>query len=206
MKRIGVLVPSGNIAHAREFAALRPDGVAFQFAEFVYPAAGQAFCAELIEAVRGPLTGLGAVDQVLFGCATASVICPEADKTMSEIAAAPVVMAAQASVRALRRLGARSVALATPYGPATNQAISAFLAEHGIETRGVAGLDLDAQAMGRAGLISQDEVLALARAADDDGADAIYLPCTAVGSLGILSRLDKPAMSSILAGFQALDL
>lgn len=206
MKRIGVLVPLGNVAHAREFEALRPDGVEFRFAEFPYPSLGPGFRADLIEAVRGPLLSLGAVDKIVFGCATASVICPDAGESMEVIAGVPVVMSAQASVEALKRLGARSVAVASPYGPATNQAIAAFLADRGIGTVSAAGMNLDLAGIANAWKIPEDEVLALGRAADSAEAEAIYFPCTALGSLGVLSRLGKPAVSSILASFEALNL
>ena len=58
-RRVGVLVPQGNVMHELEFAMLRPDGVAFRFEGFAYPAAGTVdFCKGLSLQMAEPVTRL----------------------------------------------------------------------------------------------------------------------------------------------------
>jgi arylmalonate decarboxylase len=213
--RIGVLVPTGNTVHEREFAALRPAGVEFRFAGFAYPPPGAAdFCGDLFAQMQAPIAELRDWDAklLLVGCTTASMLCADAarDAQLQRLAGIPVVTAAGAVRTALQALGLRRVAVATPYGANGNRVVADYLRSIGIEVTAIAGLDLDRSVevwKRETPALTPQQVLELGLSVDSAGAQALYLPCTGIGSLeaiGLYERLTgKPALSSVQAGFWA---
>jgi maleate cis-trans isomerase len=213
--RIGVLVPAGNTIHEREFAALRPDGVEFRFAGFSYPPMGTpAFCADLFAQMRAPVAELRAwgAQALLVGCTTASMLCadPVREAELQQLAGVPVVTAASAVRDALAALGLVRVAVATPYGARGNGVVVDYLRTLGIETVAIRGLDLDRSPevwKREAPALTPQQVVELGLSIDGPAAQAMYLPCTGIGSVEAIElyerRTGKPALSSVQAGFWA---
>lgn len=213
--RIGVVVPNGDLVHEREFLRLRPDGVSFRFASFSYPAMGNAnFCGNLGAEMSAPIAELNdwGAKVVLIGCTTASMTCasPEWQAELERMAKVRVVTAAEASIQAISALGARSIAVATPYGDAGNRTVTTFLLGKGFAVASIKGLGLDRSVetwRKAAPCLSIAEMLGFSLSVDSENAQAIYLPCTGVGSLEVLDELEKstrkPAISSVQAGFWA---
>jgi arylmalonate decarboxylase len=215
-RRVGVLVPLGNVMHALEFATLRPAGVTFQFEAFAYPAAGtDDFCQGLSLQMAEPLARLKAwgAEAVLVGCTTASMSCahPSFIRRLQKEVDMPIVTAAQASRSACAALGLRSLAVATPYGQPNNQIVADFLRSTSIEVASIQGLDLDASPQlwrEQALRLTPADFLAFSRHVDVPEAQGIYLPCTGVPSIAIVDALEsssgKPVVSSVQAGFWAV--
>mgnify|MGYP000449591900 CR=1 FL=1 len=213
--RVGVLVPAGNTIHEREFAALRPDGVEFRFAGFSYPPMGTVdFCANLfgqMQAPVGELRGWGA-EALLVGCTTASMLCadPAREAELQRLAGVPVITAASAVRAALGALGLTRLAVATPYGTRGNGVVVDYLRSIGIETVAIRGLDLDRAPevwKREAPALTPQQVVDLGLSIDGPAAEALYLPCTGIGSVEAIDlyerRAGKPALSSVQAGFWA---
>ncbi len=213
--RVGVLVPAGNTIHEREFAALRPDGVEFRFAGFSYPPMGTVdFCANLfgqMQAPVGELRGWGA-EALLVGCTTASMLCadPAREAELQRLAGVPVITAASAVRAALGALGLTRLAVATPYGTRGNGVVVDYLRSIGIETVAIRGLDLDRAPevwKREAPALTAQQVVDLGLSIDGPAAEALYLPCTGIGSVEAIDlyerRAGKPALSSVQAGFWA---
>ena len=187
-RRVGVLVPQGNVMHELEFAMLRPDGVAFRFERFSYPAAGTVdFCKGLSLQMAGPITRLKdwGAEAVLVGCTTASMSCAA--------------------------LGLRSLAVATPYGQPNNRIVADFLRSASIDVANIQGLGLDATPQRwqeQALRLTSTDFLAFSRRVDVPAAQGIYLPCTGVPSIALIDPLElsvgKPVLSSVQAGFWAV--
>ena len=213
--RIGVIVPAGNVIHEREFTRLRPEGVRFHFTGFSYPAAGTTnFCDDMARQLAEPIGELKAwgAELILLGCTTASMSCADDAHCaqLAEMAGVPLITAAGASCDAMTALGARSVAVATPYGDANNLIVSNFLKAHGVEVAAIKGLGLDRSLKAwreRALNLTPQEVLDFSVSVDVDNAEAMYLPCTGIGSLEVLDMFErqacKPAFSSVQAGYWA---
>jgi maleate cis-trans isomerase len=211
--RIGVLVPAGNTIHEREFAMLRPAGVAFRFAGFTYPPAGAPdFCADLFAQMREPVAELRAwgAAALLVGCTTASMLCadPAREAQLQALAGVPVVTAASAVREALAALGLRRIVVATPYGARGNGVVVDYLRTIGIETVAIRGLELDRSPdvwQREAPALTPQQVLELGLSIDAPAAEALYLPCTGIGSVEAVElyerRTGKPALSSVQAGF-----
>jgi maleate cis-trans isomerase len=213
--RVGVVVPAGNVIHEREFQALCPPGVAFRVTHFVNPDASlPSMCADLTESLAAPLAALRdwGADVVLLGCTTASMICAGDDVRMAleAMADAPVVTAAGASRDAIRALGLDAVAVSTPYGARGNGIVAKFLEGQGIRVASIKGMALDRSPeiwSAEAPFLTPEQILAFSLTADSDDAEAMYMPCTAINSLGALgpyeARTGKPAFSSVQAGYWA---
>jgi arylmalonate decarboxylase len=213
--RVGVVVPAGNVIHAREFEALRPPGVAFRFAHFPNPApSSPTFQADLTDGLAAPLAALRdwGADVVLLGCTTASMICADDEfrAWLEDAAAAPVVTAAGASRDAIRALGIRSVAVSTPYGDNANRIVVRYLESVGVAVASIKGMALDRAPdiwAAQAPFLTPEHILDFSLSADADDAQAMYMPCTAINSLGALAPYEaqtgKPAFSSVQAGYWA---
>jgi arylmalonate decarboxylase len=213
--QIGVIVPTGNTIHEREFALLRPEGVRFRFVEFSYPPPSSTdFCGDLAEQFRGPIENLKAwgADLILIGCTTASMRCSDVAfrQKLEDLAGVPVVTAAGASMDAIQALAVESVSVATPYGDRNNKVVAAFLKSKDIAVAAIDGLDLDRSPdiwRAQAPTMNPQAVLDFGLATDVDAAQALYMPCTAIQSLEALGPFEektgKPALSSVQAGYWA---
>jgi maleate cis-trans isomerase len=212
--RVGVLVPPANTVHEREFARLRPANVSFRFGDFSYPPANGDFCEGFLAQLAAPiktLTEWGA-DLILVGCTTASMICASEvfSAKLEAMAGVPVITAAEASHRALLALRVRAVSVATPYGMPNNRIIADFLAARGVAVAAIAGMDLDRSVpiwLAAQPSLTAEHVLEFSLSVDVEAAQALYLPCTGMGSLdaiaGFEHRAGKPAFSAVQAGYWA---
>lgn len=213
--RIGVLVPAGNTIHEREFAALRPAGVEFRFDGFTYPPADAAdFCVDLTTRMAAPLAAMRdwGAQLLLVGCTAASMRCadPATEARLAQLAGVPVVTAASAARAACAALGLRRLAVATPYGAASNGIVSRYLASIGVEVAAIRGLDLDRSPevwKREVPALTPQQVCELGLSIDAAPVEALYLPCTGLASIEAIGlwerRTDKPAISSVQAGFWA---
>lgn len=215
-RRIGVLVPLTNAAHAREFAQLCPPGVRFEFREFANPRSDSAnFCDELLARMAPAmreLTDWGA-EAVLLGCTAATMQCgsDECFAQFEALAGVPVVTAARAARDAAAALKLQRLCVATPYSEPGNQAVRRYLESQSIAVSGIRGLGCDTSAQAwAAGLrsLTPQRLLELGQSADSPQAQALYFPCTAVDSLATIELYEratgKPAISSVQAGFWAM--
>lgn len=212
--RIGVTVPTGNVVHAREFAALAPAGVEFRFAEFSYPPPGGDFCGAIVGQMAHPLGALRdwGADLVLIGCTTVSMTCADETFTaqLEALAGAPVATAAGATRAAIAALGLDVLSVATPYGEVNNRIVETFLTEAGVKVAAIEGLNLDRAPdvwRAEAPALTGEQVLALGRSVDRAESQGLYLPCTGIASLEAIDRFEaatgKPAFSSVQAGYWA---
>lgn len=213
--RIGVLVPAGNAVHEAEFERLRPPGVRFRFLPFAFPAPAAAdYCGELADGMVPAMVELKAwgARLLLVGCTTASMKCsgPAEDARLAALAGLPVITAAAASREAMAALGIRRVAVATPYGDGGNATVAGFLRGIGVEVAAIRGLALDRSMdmwRNEAVTLSARRVADFALGTDVADAQAMYLPCTGVGSVEAIDLFEaergKPALSSVQAGYWA---
>jgi len=103
------------------------------------------------------LLGTAKVEIVILAQTSASLFAEDYDdvvtKRMSSGAGVPAITSAQAVGRAVRALGARRVAIVSPYSDAVNErAARYFKAKHGLETVALEGFGAtDAYAIGKLG-------------------------------------------------------
>ena len=213
--RIGVLVPFTNVNLEADLSLLRLEGVSFHIARLgdydqdAIPDADQMATlgeAALDEPLR--LVGGAKPDYLLYGCTSATLTHGRRfDEAlvarMARLAPRGAITAASALVGALRALGARRVAFASPYVAAINDDAVAFLADCGVETVGRAELDAPLDCYGQ-GALTPDEVFALGRRADRPEAEAIVLSCTDMRSVEVIERLEAETGKPVVASNQAM--
>lgn len=212
--RIGLIVPSTNAVNEPEFWQMAPEGVSILTARaMLLGAASEDSYYRMAQAVDGAAEQLATaeVDIVAYGCTSGSFICPlpELVRGMHERTGVPALAAAGAVVAALRALGARKVALGTPYVDFVNHREISFLQEYGFDVTSMQGMDLghtqeERRAISR---VPPEALYRLARAVDTPDADVVFLSCTNLASLGIIERLEqdlgKPVITSNQACFWA---
>lgn len=212
--RIGLIVPSTNVINEPEFWRMAPEGVGvFTARAMLLGRATQASYVEMAKAVSGAADQLATaeVDIVAYGCTSGSFVCPMEDlvSDMQARTGKPALAAAGAVVAALRALGARRVALATPYIDFVNQREREFLQGADFDVVSIEALDLghtqeERRAIGR---VPPEAIYRLARLADRPDADVVFISCTNLASLGIIERLEdelgKPVITSNQACFWA---
>ena len=138
---------------------------------------------------------------VLFSCSSASVAIGEA-AVREAIAAGrpgvPVVTPTDAAREALEALGARRIALLTPYLPETSATVAAHFEGLGFDLVRSHCMGLaDDREMAR---IPETAILAAACEADHPEAEALFISCTAFPALAVAGRIEaalgKPVVTS----------
>lgn len=210
--RIGLIIPSTNTINEAEFWRLAPTGVTIHSARATSTGEfSEAYFERLREAGRRCADDLATaeVDIIAYGCTSGSILCP-LDEIVGELTARtniPAVATAGSVVAALRSLGVRRVAVATPYVDFINEREKDFLAGHGFEVTSLHGLRLgetqeERQAIGR---VPPEHVYRMARICDRPDAEAIFISCTNLATLDVLARIEtdlgKPVISSNQACF-----
>lgn len=223
--RLGVIVPPTNTVNEPEWARMMPDGVSFHtmrmplHADTSSPAGKQALHADLdaamVELVKAD------VDVIAYACTAGSMTHPPQDlpDRMRETSGRIGLTTAAAIVAALNVLGARKLAVATPYHAALDAHERHFLTGCGFEVLAISGLGIGAggphEYVGIA-RTSLDDVAAHARAvmhvAQASGSpEALLISCTDFPTLPLIAGLEGefgiPVISSNTATlWQALRL
>ena len=213
--RLGCVVPAHNVMVERDFAAMCPDGVSVHFAradiDYALPLRGQleGMIAAGPDAAR--VLAKADVRAICFACTSASFLHgPGSDAAvaarMAEASGTPCVTTSTAVLRALTAIGARSVAVATPYVDWVVEAETEFLEAAGIRVAAISGMKLERAADINA--VPLKAVVAAAEAIDRPDADALFISCTDLAAIGAIAeleaRLGKPVITSNQAGYWAL--
>ena len=211
-QRIGLIIPSVNTTIEPEFARLAPDGFSFHAARVMLrettPEGLRAMNAELSSAAR--LIASVAPKVVGYACTSGSFLegAPGLARQTAAIGAitgCPVVATSAAMIEALRVLGLRRIALATPYLDVLNRIEKEYFESQGFSVVSLQGLGLSGAAIRE---VPPEEVCRLVRSADRPDADAIFVSCTdlrAMETVALLeSELGKPVLTSNLVTLWAL--
>src|ERR671924_812083 len=139
-RHFGVLIPSTNTTVEME-CRLLPPAYQAHIGRLMTSTPGQSFSPSRDEDLdyQSRLLGTARVELVILAQTSASLFADEYDdvvtKRMSAGAGVPAITSAQAVGRAVRALGARRIAIVSPYSEAVNErAVRYFQAKHGLET------------------------------------------------------------------------
>jgi maleate isomerase len=211
-KKIGIVVPSTNTIVGPECEALCPRGVTNHVARLTLKerpiqASEQGFLAH-VQAMR---EGIGpAIDQVMtlapdaviMGVAieafTGGVAGAEAlQKELSTRAGVRVAMGSTAAVAALRKFGAKRIAVLTPHQPKGDETVRAYLAEAGFEIVRLLGMRC-ASPFAIAEVLPQ-QLHKVLREIDGDDIDAILQVGTNLANAAVAAEAErwfnKPVLS-----------
>lgn len=203
-RRIGLLLPSSNTTMEPEFYAMAPEGLTIHSArmrlEEVTPETLEEMAREARRAAS--LLATAEVDVLVYGCTSGSLLKGvkwerRLVEELEDETGIEAVSTAGAVVEALKELGVRRVAVATPYIDEINRLEQRFLEECGFEVAAIKGLSLRKNT--EIGVVCGDRVVELARGVAGD-AEGVFISCTNLPTIGVIERLerelDKPVVTS----------
>jgi maleate cis-trans isomerase len=210
MPRALLVVPENNTTMAPELSALCPQFAPFDVARVKRPARTLT-CEDLPAYADATLAAVepflaAPLDLVFYGCTAAGFLAgPDGNAAMvAKLAArtgAAVVSTAGAMVDVLRHEGVTSAAVVTPYLPAVNEGLRAYLAASGIAVETLDSFLCATTA--ELGRITAEQVHDLALRTVTPRSRALFIACSQLPTLGILdglrARLRIPVWSSIAA-------
>jgi maleate cis-trans isomerase len=208
--RLGVLVPAGNPTIEPELYRMAPAGVTIHFARLESVAGDPGAADGMERRTLGYLDSLPAAARALADVRPGVVVLAHTAVSyltgvageaalldrLAGLARAQPLTAARAIHEALRHLGVRRLALATPYPDAISSAGRRYWEAAGYEIVTHHRLD------GVANIYEESEAraYALGRAADARDADAVLISGTGLPTAGIVERLErdlrKPVVTS----------
>lgn len=218
MRRIGLVVPSSNVTVETEIPALlrqHPERFSFHSSRMrmhqVSPEELRAMNAQRERCVDELADAR--VDALLYACLVALMAQGpgEHQRVEKEVRAqlpdAVVLSSAGALVEGLQALGARRIALVTPYLRPLAEQVVAYLEAEGFAVVDWAALEVGDNAA--VGCIPGDRVLGAARGLDLTGADALVISaCVQMPSLDLVAPAEEefglPVLSAATAGAYAL--
>ena len=208
--RLGVLVPSGNPTIEPELYRMAPRGLTIHFARLESLAGDPGAADGMAERTLGYLESVPAAIRSMGALRLGVVVLAHtAVSYLSGYKSEPVLLeriashsgarpltAATAIAEALRHLGARRIALATPYPEIIASAGRAYWAAAGFDIvahRGLPGVTNIYEE-------TEERAYTLGREADAPGADAVLISGTGLPTAGIVERLErdlgKPVVTS----------
>jgi maleate cis-trans isomerase len=205
-QRVGLIIPSVNATIEPDYAWAAPPGLSFHAARVMLHETTPEGLRAMNKEVEGAARLIVSVspDVVAFACTSGTFIDGEAGlaRQIETIAAAvhgPVVATSRCIVEAMRSLGIRRIALATPYLDQVNELERRFLISHGFEVTAVAGLGLSGKAIRE---VQPDEAAALVRRADTATAEAVFVSCTDLRALEVVDDLERELGKPVLTSNQ----
>ena len=124
-------------------------------------------------------------------------------REMAEITSIPGTTSQTAAVEALRRLGAKKIAMASPFAEDQNLLLKKFLEDSGFTVVGVKGLALPVIDIG-AMSASASYQLGKDVFRDAPDADAIYMPCAQMPTFRNIAPLETDLGIPVVTSFQAM--
>lgn len=207
--RVGLMVPINNTTMESELAAWLPPGTIVT--RIGIPRGPGLLTRETMPAYRDTAVALAAQhfsptthDIIAYGCTAAGFISgPAGDAALAEelarVTGLPVVTTARAMVLALQHVGAKEIAVVTPYQDAVNAQLTEFLADGGIRVKRLDSFR--AADVGALGRITAAEVRELSERTMGPDCDALFIGCSQLPTHAVLPGLTasfgKPALSSI---------
>lgn len=143
----------------------------------------------------------GSLDVVCYACTSGSLVIGE-ERVFSELSkgspgAVPTSLITGV-IRALHAVGAKRIAIGTPYLDEVNALEKSYLEQAGFEVLDIQGLNLEKDSdMVR---VSPEFISEFAGSVDRRDADAVFISCGALRTLDVISdierRIGKPAICS----------
>ncbi|MGF6368002.1 maleate isomerase [Paraburkholderia sp. RAU6.4a] len=206
--RIGVLLPSGNMAAEPELTAMMPEGVACHITRLPLKGSSREDLLGMTTHVESAASLLKDMQPrlLVFHCTAVSTWDTSMDDSLCErIQTATGIRAittAKAIVEALRHVGGKRIVLLTPYIEEINTREVAYLCQHGIDVAEYHGLGLHAPDEMMA--IEPESWLEFALKHRDDSADAYLISCAAIRTLGVIDAMEKVLGRPVITSNQAM--
>ncbi|MCL4519616.1 MAG: aspartate/glutamate racemase family protein [Thaumarchaeota archaeon] len=210
--RLGMIVPSLNVTIEPEFNAVAPRSVSIHATRLMLERGTKKDLERMTKNTEDAcrLLESAKVGVILYACTTGSLIGgkkweSQLIQRMKSSVTIPVLTTAGAVIEAINEMGLKKIAVATPYADQLNLAEKQFFEENGFEVTKLKGLGYYTGEELHSEL--PETTMRLARQVDSKDADGIFLSCTDLKTVTVLSRLEnelgKPVLSSNAASLWA---
>lgn len=211
--RIGLITLATDTSVLPEYQRAMPPGVVVYPAPIALPRGevSPAALADMLADDRleraATLLTWAEVDAIVFACTSGSFVHGigwdlELIGRIERAANIPATTTATAVLGALGAVGAKTLAVATPYIASLNAIECDFLVASGFDVAAIAGLGCETDAV--IGRLGPDEAALLAAEVDRPEADTMFISCTNWHCLSAVpaleAQLGKPVVTSNLAG------
>ena len=145
------------------------------------------------------------LDCVVYGC-TSGTIAAGHDSIEQKVKAAKpmaeVSTPSTAAIQALKKLNIKKISIFTPYSKKLNDDVLDYFKSEGFEVTSNSYFDIqDDYDIGK---VDQDYLYEVLSKIDLNGADALFVSCTALPVLEIIDKLEKKLNTIVLSSNQAL--
>lgn len=146
------------------------------------------------------------LDVACYTCNSGTMVIGEAEvvDTLMASGSRPVAATTVMTgvVRALNAAGARRIGVAAPYSDEVNAVVQRFLVGHGFEIADYRAMNLTRNS--DIDRVSPASIADFARAADDEGTDAIFICCGALRALDIVGDIEDELGKPVIVSNQAM--
>ena len=115
---------------------------------------------------------------------------------------AEVTTPSTAAIKALKKLDINKISLFTPYSKKLNDEVLDYFKEEGFEITSNSYFDIESDY--DIGKVDQDYLYSVLSEIDLNGAEALFVSCTALPVLPIIDKLEKKLNTIVLSSNQAL--
>jgi len=165
-----------------------------------------------LEAMRDGITSAaalilpgGRLDVIAYGCTSGTMVIGE-DEVFARIRSARPGIACTspptAALAALRVLGARRIAVLTPYAEEVNNRVREYFIERGVEIASFGAFNKESDA--EIAAIAPESIVAASQSLDSPAIEAIFLSCTGMRGLAVVEHLEALLGKPVITSNQAM--
>ncbi len=207
--KIGFVLLATEQTIEDDMFAMCPDGVGVHFARAPIP---DSITVESLSRQRGDLAQAaatilpdGSLDVICYACTSGSLVIGEENVFAELRKGAPNAQPTSlitGVLNALKTIGTKRVAVATPYLDEINQREADYMAKAGFEITNIQGLNLEKDSdMIR---VRPDFIAEFAAATDTADADTLFISCGALRSIDIVDALEQKLGKPVICSNQAM--
>ena len=207
--KIGFVLLATEQTIEDDMFSLRPEGVGIHFARAPIPdsitvksLACQAY--DLAPAAATLLPD-GSLDVVCYACTSGSLVIGQDrvhDELLKGAPGAKATSLIAGVVKALRKFGARRVAVVTPYLDEINRQEADYMTAASFEITNIQGLNIEKDSdMVR---VKPDFIAEFAASVDTPDADALFISCGALRSIDVVDALEQKLGKPVICSNQAM--
>ena len=145
------------------------------------------------------------IDCVVYGCTSGTIAAGYNSIEQKVKVAKPmaeVTTPSTAAIKALKKLNINKISLFTPYSKKLNDEVLEYFKGEGFEITSNSYFDIEADY--DIGKVDQDYLYEVLSKIDLNGAEALFVSCTALPVLPIIGKLEKKLKTVVLSSNQAL--
>ena len=145
------------------------------------------------------------LNTIAYGCTSGTIAIGEnnvKEKILSVKPGSYVTTPVTSAIKAFNQLKIKKIALFTPYPEAVNKTILDYFNKKHIEVSSFASLNLNLDS--EFANVDPNYILEISSKLEMKNADALFISCTALPVLGILSKLESKILKPVLSSNQTL--